>query len=291
MRILVTGATGQLGVVIAKRFERDHTVVRVGHDALDITNPGNVADTVRDERPDVIINCAAYNNVDAAQDDPVTPLEVNAFGVEWLARAATECPALLVHYSSDFVFSGDADRPYTEEMTPDPRSSYAMSKLLGEWFARDAPRSYVLRVESLFGGSPASNRKSSVDHIADAILEGREAVVFSDRTVSPSFVDDVAAATKRLVEGNAPLGLYHCVNSGHGTWLDLGREIARQLGVVPKLVPRRMAEIELRAPRPRYCALSNAKLAGAGIEMPTWQDALGRYLRVRVKPQSPEPRA
>ena len=119
-----------------------------------------------------------------------------------------------MHYSTDFVFDGKATRPYVEEDVPNPQSVYAQSKLLGEWFALEAPRAFVLRVESLFGGA---NAKSSIDRIAQAIAEGREAKVFRDRTVSPSYVVDVAAATRALVERGEP-GLYHCVGTGHANW-------------------------------------------------------------------------
>ena len=113
---------------------------------------------------------------------PRRALAVNAFGVRSLARAATEVGATFVHYGSDFVFDGEATEPYTEDDTPNPRSVYGASKLLGEWFAADAPRAYVLRVESLFGGAPP---RSSVDRIIDAVAKGEEAKVFSDRVVSP----------------------------------------------------------------------------------------------------------
>ena len=152
MKVLVTGATGQLGSAICKTFAGVHEVVACASDDLDITSHERVAERVGGARPDVIINCAAYNEVDASQDRAETALEVNALGVLTLARAAALAGAVLVHYGTDFVFKGDADRPYTEEDAPNPQGFYAMSKLLGEWFARDAPRAYVLRVESLFGG-------------------------------------------------------------------------------------------------------------------------------------------
>jgi dTDP-4-dehydrorhamnose reductase len=282
MKIFVTGATGQLGSATVKEFARAHEVIGCGLEDLDITCHRRVAEQVGAARPDVVVNCAAYNDVDGSEDHAATALEVNAFGVLWLARAAAQVGAVFVHYGTDFVFAGDAERPYTEDASPNPRSFYASSKLLGEWFAREAPRWYLLRVESLFGGSAlGSAHKSSVDLIADAIFEGREAVVFSDRTVSPSFVVDVARATRDIVERGTPYGLYHCVNSGLCTWYELAREIGRQLGIVPKLRLKSVAEVQMRAARPRYCALSNAKLAAAGITMPSWQDAIGRYVAIR----------
>ncbi len=275
--VLVTGAAGQLGGVICEEFGGDD-VVPLTHADLDLTDHSAVIRTVQQQEPAVIINCAAYNRVDDAEDDALNALAVNAFGVRSLARAATDAGAALVHYSTDFVFDGEASTPYTEQATPNPRSVYGVSKLLGEWFALDVPSGYVLRVESLFGGSPP---RSSVDRIIDAILDRREVRVFTDRTVSPSYVHDVARATRSLIESAAAPGLYHCVNSGHGTWWEVAEEIARQVGVEPRLVPIALETAGLRAARPRYCALSNEGLAAVGIRMPTWQDAVGRYLTVR----------
>jgi dTDP-4-dehydrorhamnose reductase len=287
MKVVVTGAAGQLGSAIAKTFGPAHDVVACAFAQLDITSPDSVARLIAAERPDLIVNCAAYNDVDGCEDEAATALDVNAFGVLSLARAAARAGAVLVHYSTDFVFAGDADRPYTEDDPPGPRSFYALSKLLGEWFAREAPRWYLLRVESLFGGSAlGSSHRSSVDRIADAMFEGRDAVVFSDRTVSPSFVVDVARATRDVVERGVPYGLYHCVNSGSCTWYDLAREMARQAGIEARLQPRPCADVPLRAARPVYSPLSNAKLAAAGIVMPGWQDAISRYLAIRTQGQS-----
>ena len=251
MRILVTGAAGQLGAAIARDYAGRANVLPVTRKALDIGDAGAVETLIAREHPDVVTNCAAYTDVEAAAG------------------------AIFVHYSSDFVFDGLADRPYTEEDEPAPQSVYASSKLLGEWFAAGCPRHYVLRVESLFGGSP---RHSSIDRIVDAIRNGEPARVFVDRTVTPSYVHDVADATWRLIGAGAAPGVYHCVNSGVTTWFELAKEIGRQLGVEPNLVPLKVADVTMRARRPQYAALSNAKLARAGIQMPAWQDALRRHL-------------
>ena len=176
--------------------------------------------------------------------------------------------------------------PYDESDTPSPRSVYASSKLLGEWFALDAPRAYVLRVESLFGSPPDwTGRRGTLDAIVSGLEAGREVTVFTDRTVSPSYVVDVAAATRHLVETGAAPGMYHCVNSGHATWHEVALEVARVLGVAPRLKPITMADMPLAAARPCFCALSNRKLAAAGFTMPAWQDALGRWLAGGGRPQ------
>ena len=274
MKVLVTGARGQLAGALIEAYKGTAEVLAYSHSDLDIADHDAVMSRVQHERPDVIFNCASFNHVDRAEDEAEQALTVNAFGVRNLARAAQAAGATLVHYSSDFVFDGNTTRPYVEEDVPNPQSVYALSKLLGEWFALEAPRAFVLRVESLFGGA---NAKSSVDRIADAIRRGEEARVFSDRTVSPSYVVDVAAATRALVERGAP-GLYHCVGTGYATWYGVAQEIARLMNHdTPRLVPVLAADVPLRARRPQFAALNNGKLMSV-TAMPTWQDALRRYL-------------
>jgi dTDP-4-dehydrorhamnose reductase len=280
MRVVVTGARGQLGAAMVHEFRSAHEVTALGHEELDVTDDTAIAETMDALRPDAIVNAAAYVDVDGAEDHPVDALNANAFAVRALARAAERAGAALVHYSTDFVFDGTGTRPYTEDDRPNPRSMYAMSKLLGEWFAADASRHYVVRVESLFGHvSGARPAKGSIAGILNTLVAGGEPKVFEDRTISPTYVVDAARAMRRLIELQAPPGLYHCVNTGECTWLEFGRELARQLGVQARLIPVRMADMTLRAARPRYCALSNEKLRSFGVLMPTWQDALGRYLQ------------
>jgi dTDP-4-dehydrorhamnose reductase len=283
MKILVVGAAGHLGTAVAEHLAATADVTPATRDGLDVRDHRAVASLVARLRPDAVVNCAAYTDVDRAEDEPVEALNVNAFAVRVMAAAAASVGAAFVHYSTDFVFDGTGGRPYTEDDQPNPRSTYACSKLVGEWFAGEAPRHYVLRVESVFGALPAAPgaRRTSVDRIVDALLGGEVVRVFTDRTVSPSYHRDVAGATQALLARGAPAGVYHCVNSGSCTWEDLAREAARQLGVAPRLEPLRMADARLRANRPQYCALSNAKLGAAGVRMPSWQDALGRYLQAR----------
>jgi len=154
MRVAVVGARGQLGAAVAHEFQSDHKVIALAHADLDIHDPVAVQTTMSRSTPDVIINCAAYNAVDAAEDQPLEALRTNAIAVRSLARTAAAVGAVFIHCSTDFVFDGTAERPYVEDDQPNPRSVYAASKLLGEWFAADVPRHYVLRVESLFGRAP-----------------------------------------------------------------------------------------------------------------------------------------
>jgi dTDP-4-dehydrorhamnose reductase len=279
MKIAVLGANGQLAGAVVEEFRHHCTVVPYDRRSLDVTDGAALLAAMSDLRPDAIVNCTGYNAVDAAEAHPVDALKLNAFAVRAMTRAACATNAVFVHYSTDFVFDGTATRPMTEDDPPNPRSVYATSKLLGEWFARDAGKVYVLRVESLFGAAPGRAAKGSVAAIVNGLLEGKAPKVFEDRTVSPTFIDDCAIATRQLLEGGAPYGLYHCVNSGLATWLEFALESARLLDVEPRVERVRFADVTLPAARPKYCALSNAKLKSVGIAMPTWQDALERYLR------------
>ena len=280
MRIAVVGARGQLGTAVVHECAAAHETIALGRAELDVSDDAAVTAAMARVKPDAIVNAAAFTNVDAAEDRPLDALNINAFGARALARAARAHDATLVHYSSDFVFDGRATTPYTEAEAPNPQSVYAASKLLGEWFAADAPRANVVRVESLVGRAPgAGPEKGSVAGIRQVLLEGGSPKVFEDRTISPTFVIDAARATRALLESTASAGLYHCVNSGSCTWLQFAEELARQLGIEPRLIPVRMADVPLKAARPKYCALSNDKLRAAGITMPAWQDAVARYIR------------
>jgi dTDP-4-dehydrorhamnose reductase len=276
MKLLVVGAGGQLGSTFAD--VSGHDVIGVTRADVDVTHHDALVRLLDRVRPDVLINATAYNDVDGAENNATSALAVNALAVRSMAVAAARVGATLVHYSTDFVFDGAADTPYREDDRARPVSVYGCSKLLGEWFASDAPRWYVLRVESLFGGRQT---RSSIDKIANGLRQGARVSVFADRVVSPSYVVDVRDATLTLLARGTPSGVFHCVNSGHGTWADVGRYLAGLLGADPALLLlTSVKDVKLTAARPVYCALSNEKLAKAiGAPLPTWQDAIGRYLR------------
>ncbi len=278
--VLVTGGSGQLAAGIIDEFAGAvETIIPVDIDVLDIGDAAAVRDTIGAARPDCVINCAAWNDVDGAEEHPLPALKTNALAVASLANACARAQAVFVHYSTDFVFAGDGARPYTEEDRPSPLSVYGMSKLLGEMLVAHLPDTYVLRLESLFGGR---RTRSTIDGILASIDRGEDTRVFADRVATPSYVPDVARATRHLILSRAPAGIYHAVNSGAATWLEIAHEIARMRRAVVRIVPISTAEVLMRAVRPRYCALSNAKLASAGMQMPHWKDALARHCKCRT---------
>ena len=278
MRLLVTGAGALLAAAIRREFDRDWDVHALDRAALDITDRAACNRAIEAIGPDAVINCASFNDVDGAETDPTTALGVNALAVRGLAAAARGCAAL-VHFSSDFVFDGEATRPQTEDDRPNPRGVYAASKLLGEWFALEHAGAYVLRVASLFGEpGPGGARRGSLSTIVARLRAGEPVPVFTDRTVTPTYTADIATAVRALLRDRLPHGLYHCVNSGPASWAEIAREAARLLDVPFDAVPITLESAALQAPRPKYAALSNGKLGAAGVPMPPWQDAMRRYL-------------
>ena len=280
MRVVVTGAAGHLGAAVVEGFSREHEVVGLVRADLDITDRAAVLARMRALAPHAIINCAAYNDVDAAQARPIPALDTNAFGVLALARAAEHCAAAFVHFSTDFVFDGQTDRPYTEADEPRPLSFYGVTKLLGEGFATGPQRHYILRVESIFGGPTAGTtaRDGSLGSIVRKLRAGEEVAVFTDRIVTPSYAPDIAGAVESLLMLSAASGLYHCVNPGPATWETIAREAAAILGVSPNLRLITLDALTLAASRPRYCAMSADKLGLAGVTLRPWRAALAAWL-------------
>jgi len=276
--VLIVGAAGRLGASVVDAFAGVDVIAHT-RATLDIADPEAVRKVIGEAAPAAIINCAAFNDVDGAEDHPVSAFAVNAFAVRSLVRSAEACGAPFVHFGTDFVFDGEVEEPYSESVDPAPKSVYGLSKLLGEWFALEGRQAFVLRVESLFGAPVGwTGRAGSLDSIITSLEKGREVRVFTDRVVSPSYVHDVARAVRYLLETNAAPGLYHCVNDGHATWHDVAKEAARLLGVQPRLRCVTVDQVVFRAPRPRYCALAGGKLAEAGFTMPPWNEALRRWL-------------
>jgi dTDP-4-dehydrorhamnose reductase len=283
MKTAVLGAHGQLGRDLCPRLPGQ--VVQLTRDRIDLGRPETIADVLDAIKPDVVVNCAAYNFVDQAEREPEAAFAVNAWGVRHLAHACATLGCTLVHFSTDYVFGLDADRrtPWEVSDAPGPVSVYGLSKLAGEYLVRSlCERHFVIRTCGLYGvwGSGGKG-KNFVETMLRMAGEGKVLRVVDDQRCTPSYTADVADATVRLIE-TGRFGLYHVTNGGDCTWYELAGEIFRQAGVTALLSPTTTAGYPLPARRPAYSVLSSAAYRGLGLPAPRpWQEALGEYLRER----------
>jgi len=285
-RVLLLGPNGQLGSDILRahgKLGEPFELLPLARSHLDVAEPGAVERVLGGLDFDAAVNCAAFTRVDDAEDDAALAFAVNAHAVQSVARACAAKRARLFHVSTDYVFGGDAQRttPLREDDPTAQVNVYGASKAMGETLARLASDDVViLRVASLFGVAGASGKGGNF--IETMIRAGRERGalrVVDDQTMSPTATADVAGVILRmLIEGCAP-GLYHVVNAGSATWFEFAREIIRRAGVEATVTPCATEEYPVRAARPRYSALDNAKVSVAFGAMPPWRDALDRYLR------------
>lgn len=282
MKIAVLGAAGQLGRDLCPRLAALGDVVPLTRADIDLARPETIVPAVEALRPDVFVNCAAYNFVDRAETDWDAAYQVNTAGPRNLAVACAREGARLVHFSTDYVFGADPDRttPYTEDDRPGPVSAYGTSKANGEALLRlTEADSLVVRTCGLYGvwgnGGKGGNFVETMLRLAG---EGKPLRVVKDQRCTPSYTADVADATVELVRRGAS-GLYHVTNAGDCTWYEFAAEIFRQAELSPDLTPITSAEFGAPARRPAYSVLSTANLAARiGTHLRPWRDALAAYL-------------
>lgn len=283
MKIAVLGAAGQLGRDLCPRLAKFGEVAPLSRADLDLANPDTIAPAIYKLRPDVFVNCAAYNFVDKAEEleGARAASAVNAFGVAALARHCRDIGAKLVHFSTDYVFGHDLARvtPYTETDEPHPVSYYGACKADGETYALKDSNHLVIRTCGLYGvwgsGGKGGNFVETMLRLAG---QGKPLKVVNDQRCTPSYTADVADATAQLLERGAA-GLFHVVNSGDCTWYEFAAEIFRQSGIAADLTPITSTEFGAPAKRPAYSVLSTAKLASVLGQPPRhWTDALAAYL-------------
>ena len=266
MKVLITGAGGQLGRDAAERFAASgHQVVAAERRELDVAHRDQVLGAIGSVGPDVVVNCAAFTSVDACESDADRAYLVNALAVRHVAEAARRFGAHLCHVSTDYVFSGDKGGPYHEWDRPDPRSVYGASKLAGEHEAGEAAT--VVRTSWLCGRH-GSNMVATVLRLA---AEGGPMRFVDDQRGSPSFTPDVAAVIERLCSDRRP-GLYHVTNQGEASRFEFAKEILAAAGHDPNQVePIATAELQPPRPaaRPANSVLENRALALAGLARPS----------------------
>jgi dTDP-4-dehydrorhamnose reductase len=280
MTIAVVGAAGQLGRDLCPLLEPG--VVRWAHDDIELTDPESVQHALDSAKPTVVVNLAAYNLVDQAEDDPRAALAVNALGVRNLALACRDLDCRLVHVSTDYVFGLDAARhaPYTEDDCPGPVSVYGISKLAGELFVRSiCPDHLVVRTCGLYGHAGARGKGGNfVQTMLRLAGERPELRIVNDQTCTPSFTADVARGLAWLI-GESVSEVCHLTNDGACTWYEFACEIFRLAGIDVKVIPITSAEFAAKARRPAYSMLSNEKYASlAGAPLRHWREAMRDYL-------------
>lgn len=281
-KILVIGARGQLGQEMVKQVEEKKIDCLHGDvEKFDITDYQVISKAIAEYKPTVVINCAAYNNVDGAEEDWQTAFMVNGIGVRNLALSCRENDCTLVHYSSDFVFDGQKETPYTIADQPNPLSKYGESKYLGEKFVVGlAGKYFLIRLSWLFGHNPeASFPLKLMGWAKDKdVLE-----IIDDQISSPAYVVDVARATLDLIN-TKQYGLYHMTNSGSCSKYQWAQHILKGIGWSGELKPVKSEKFNLPAKRPKYSVLDNFPLKDViGYELPSWQEAVDNFLKTVKK--------
>lgn len=278
MKLMITGSSGQLGKELVKQCNLiGHEVIGVTHDQLDICNRQQVDELFSVEQPDVIINCAAYNQVDKCEEEQAYRIayQVNVVGVQNLACSAQRFGKSLVHLSTDYVFDGTKRNPLDETERTNPLNRYGYTKLMGERAAlTHCERSYIVRTAWLYGDG--GNFVKTMLRLA---RERDTLSVVDDQHGTPTSTVDLSKTILALIETNA-FGLYHATNEGACTWYEFAREIFQRMGCHVEVRPVTSEEYASRAIRPKYSVLYNANLNRLGINLfRDWQDALAEYLQ------------
>src|SRR5580700_1254312 len=280
MKVALVGAAGQLGTALAATRPAEVSLVPLGHADIEICNIASVESALTKAGADWVINAAAYNFVDRAEDEPELAHAVNALGPQNLARWCAAQNATLVHVSTDYVFTDSPGRtPHVETESPAPASVYATSKLAGEELVQaECPAHFVVRTCGLYSRAQSAGKGNFVRTMLRIAAEGRPLKVVDDQHCTPSYAADVAVAIWRLLESRR-FGLYHATNSGATTWHGFACEIFRAAGldVAVAAIPSR--DFPQKAKRPAYSVLDCSRLSATiGSALPTWQDALARYV-------------
>lgn len=284
MKILITGSMGQLGSQIINILKKGASeigevpkelknadVIGKNSQELDITSFDKVNSIIREVKPDVVINAAAYTNVDQCETNQEKAFKVNATGAKNLAMACENIDAKLVHISTDYVFSGEGNKPFKETDEASPQSVYGRSKSMGDNFVREFSSKYfIVRPSWVYG----YNGKNFVYTILRAAKQGKDLKVVNDQRGNPTNVEDLAHHILKLIV-TEEYGIYHCSGHGECSWYDFACKIVELAKIHCKINPCTTAEYPSPTKRPAYSALDNGKLSRTvGDEMRNWEDAL-----------------
>lgn len=283
-RAVVLGSNGQLGVELVRELRaRDYTAMGWDRDEVDITDAAAVERAIAKFDAEVVFNAAAYNQVDVAEEEPRAAFEVNALAVRNIALACRQMDARLVHFSTDYVFDGLARHPYAEDDPTHPLGAYAVSKLAGELYAQAyLDRVLIVRTSGLFGpGGLATARGNFVELMLRLAGSGQPIRVVEDHVASPTFAPLLAARTVALADRGTS-GVFHIGGGAPISWFQFARTIFEVAGLKPMLLATSDREYRTRAKRPKYSALSNAKMERVGLApMPPVRQAVEGYFALR----------
>jgi dTDP-4-dehydrorhamnose reductase len=285
-RVAIFGSSGQLGIELKKEFtKRGYEVAGFGRNDVDITDAAQVERALAEYDPAVVLNAAAYNQVDVAEQEPQAAYAVNGLAVRNIALACRQVDARMVHFSTDYVFDGLAGRPYTEQDMPRPLSAYAVSKLAGEYYARAyLDNALIVRTCGVYGPGGLHTARGNFVELMLRLAAGDQPIrVVEDHVASPTYAPALASRTADLVERDAQ-GLFHIGGGTPISWFDWAVKIFAAAGLKPNLRPTNEREFRTAARRPRYSALSNVKMESLGIEpMPTLDQAIDLYMLARQR--------
>jgi len=282
MRVLITGANGQLGTDLCRILHGLETIP-LTHKDVEITNMNSVKEVLGKHKPDIIINTAAYVRVDDCETEQDKAFLVNALGARNVAVVAQELGAKLVHISTDYVFGGEAEpptTPYTEFDTPVPLNLYGKSKLAGENFVQHlCSRHFIIRASGLFGVAGSSGKGGNfIETILKLAQQQGELRVVNDQVFSPTYTKDLAKKIAQLIDTEY-YGIFHITNKGSCSWYEFTKEILKLAGLKTPVIPTTSDEYPQQARRPHFSALDNYQLRLLGVDdMRPWQEALKDYM-------------
>lgn len=278
MKVLVTGVKGQLGYDVVNELEkRGLEAVGVDIDEMDITDAVSVDKVIKETSPDAVIHCAAYTAVDAAEDNVELCRKVNADGTANIAKVCKELDIKMMYISTDYVFDGQGERPWEPDDERHPLNVYGQTKYEGEVAVTDALDKYfIVRIAWVFG----VNGKNFIKAILNKAKTVDTLTVVNDQFGSPTYTYDLARLLVDMIQ-TEKYGFYHATNEGICTWYEFACEIIRQAGMDAKVLPVSADQYPAKAKRPTNSRMSKEKLTENGFEkLPTWQDALKRYLEI-----------
>lgn len=277
MKILITGSNGMLGHDLIETLKNNHDLILTTSKNLDITDKEKVIEFICDVKPELVINSAAYTNVDGCEENPELAFSVNGEGVRNLALACREVDCPLVHISTDYIFNGENTRPWVEDDEIGPISIYGKSKLKGEEAILEIlDKYYIIRTAWLYGLNGGNFPKTMLE----LAKNHSEITVVYDEVGTPTYTPDLACAISKLIETDY-YGIYHITNSGNCSWCEFARFIFKTAGVDVKVVPVTAAEFARPAPRPHYSVLQNKKWVENGFEpLRDYKDAAKEYIEL-----------